>query len=136
LTNFGFLADNIVLHGESLGTAVATELACRRRCAALILESPFTSLSAMANQVVPFFGGVFVHGFDTLSRIKNVQVPKPVIHGEADDIVPLSGGERVFEAAKEPKEFWPVKRAGHNDLLYGAGDEYVQRLRELYWPST
>ena len=52
----GYRAEQIILHGESLGTAVAIDLAFRRPCAALILEAPFTSASDVAGTVVPFLG--------------------------------------------------------------------------------
>ena len=136
LVSSGFSPDMLVLHGESLGTAVATEVASRRRCAALVLESPFASLASMANKVLPFIGGAFVHGFDTVSRIGNVRVPKLIIHGEADEIVPISQGRAVFNAAKQPKTFWPIRQAGHNDLLYAAGEEYARRLQMLYQAAT
>ena len=132
LTASGFAAGRVLLHGESLGTAVATELATKRSCAALILESPFTSLAEMANTSVPLIGGAFIRGFDTRTRIKKLRVPILVIHGDADEIVPMSQGKMVLAAANEPKAFWPVHGAGHNDLLEKAGDEYVARLRQLY----
>ncbi len=127
----GYDASEIVLHGESIGAAIAVELAARVRCAALILEAPFSSLSAMANLVFPFAGAV-VRGFDTLRRIGGIAAPVFVIHGDADEIVPISQGRRVFEAANQPKQFWAVAGAGHNDLLFIAGDRYVTRLREFY----
>ena len=132
LTASGVRGERIILHGESLGSAVAVELATRRSCAALVLESPFTSLADMANTVVPFIGGAFVRGFDTRTRIKNVRVPVLVIHGEADEVVPAAQGKMVFAEANEPKTLWMVQRAGHNDLLEWAGDEYVGQLRRLY----
>jgi uncharacterized protein len=132
LTRRGYASDQIILHGESLGTAVATELASRRKCAALILESPLASLSRMAGQVVPVLGPVLARGFNTESRIGSIHVPLLVIHGDADEIVPFSQGRAVFERANEPKTFWSVARARHNDLLYTAGNEYVPRLRAFY----
>jgi fermentation-respiration switch protein FrsA (DUF1100 family) len=55
-----------------------------------------------------------------------------VIHGDADEVVPFSQRENVFRAANEPKEFWPVSGAHHNDLLDVAIAEYVARLRSFY----
>lgn len=128
LIDSGFPAQKLILHGESIGSAVAVELAARRECAALVLESPFTSLSDIANTVAPLLGGIFIRGFDTLARIRRVQVPVLVIHGDADAAVPISQGNKVFAAANEPKSFWQVHRAGHNALLECAGAEYVDRL--------
>lgn len=132
LRSLGLPGERLILHGESLGTAVATELATRRPCAGLVLESPFTSLADMANTVVPFLGGAFLRGFDTLTRIKSVHVPVLIVQGEADEVVPISQGKRVFASANEPKTFWPVKAAGHNNLLDRVGTEYVTRLKRLY----
>ena len=132
LTRRGYASNQIILHGESLGTAVATELASRRKCAALILESPLASLSRMAGQVVPIVGPVLAHGFNTESRIAKIHVPLLIIHGDADDVVPFSQGRTVFERANQPKTFWGVSHARHNDLLYVAGHEYVPRLRAFY----
>jgi fermentation-respiration switch protein FrsA (DUF1100 family) len=128
----GFGSDRVIIHGESLGAAVATELAARRACAALVLESPFSSLNDMANMLVPFLGGALIRGFDTRTRIERVRCPLLIIHGDADEIIPISQAKTVFAAANEPKTFWPVHRAGHNDILYHAGDEYVARLKRLY----
>ncbi len=132
LLQLGLAPNRIVLHGESLGTAVAAELALRRPCAGLILESPMASLSEMAGTVLPIIGPLFAHGFETRKRIRQVRAPLLVIHGDADEIVPFSQGQSVFSAANQPKEFWRVLGAHHNDLLYVAGDEYTPRLRAFY----
>jgi uncharacterized protein len=129
LTQLGFRPNQIILQGESLGTAVAVYLASRRPCAGLILESPLTSLSNMAGKVLPVVGPLLAHGFNTRSKIGNVHVPLLVIHGDADEIVPFPQGQAVFKAANPPKELWRVPGAHHNDLLYIAGAEYVTRLR-------
>lgn len=132
----GYPPGRIILHGESLGTAVATEVASRRQCAALVLESPFASLSRMAAQVVPLLGPVLAHGFDTERRIADIRVPLLIIHGDADEIVPFSQGREVFRHANQPKMFWQVKGATHNDLLPTAGDDYVKQLRAFYASFT
>jgi fermentation-respiration switch protein FrsA (DUF1100 family) len=134
LTQRGFRPNQIILQGESLGTAVAVELASRRPCAGLILESPLTSLSNMAGAVLPVLGPLLAHGFDTGRKIGQVHAPLLVIHGDADEIVPFSQGQAVFRAANPPKELWRVPGAHHNDLLYIAGDEYVTRLRAFLQP--
>lgn len=129
LAQLGFRPSQIILQGESLGTAVAVELASRRPCAALILESPLASLSNMAGAVLPVIGPLLARGFDTRSKIGQIHAPLLVIHGDADEIVPFSQGQAVFRAANPPKELWRVPGARHNDLLYIAGGEYVTRLR-------
>ena len=71
----GFAADQIILFGESLGSAVAIPLAIERRCAALIVETPFLSIPAMARVHYPFVPSFLVSNrFDNASRIGSVEV--------------------------------------------------------------
>jgi uncharacterized protein len=132
LIELGYSPDRIVIQGESLGTAVAVDLAARRQGAAVILESPLMSAGKVADTVLPFLGSLFIRGFDTYSKISRVHVPVMVIHGDTDEIVPFSQGRNVFLAANEPKQFWAVPSAQHNNLLAVAGPEYVTRLRAFY----
>ncbi|MBV9082794.1 MAG: alpha/beta hydrolase [Acidobacteriaceae bacterium] len=132
LERLGYRPDQILIQGESLGTAVAVELATRNRCRGIVLESPLKSLSAMAAGVVPVFGSLVARGFNTYNKIRHVHAPLLVIHGEADEIVPISQGVAVCDAANEPKQLWRVPGAHHNDLLYVAGSEYIVHLRQFY----
>lgn len=132
LLRLGFGPDRIIVQGESLGTAVAVDLATRRDCAGVVLESPLMSASRIAGTVLPFFGPLLVRGYDTYSKISRVHAPLMVIHGDADEIVPFSQGKAVFDAATGPKQFWAVPNAHHNDLLEVAGDGYVRHLRAFY----
>ncbi len=122
----------IVLHGESLGSAVAVELATRRRAAGLVLETPFTSLRAEAGRVLPVLGPLVVWGFDSKSRIARLHVPLLVIHGDRDITVPYRLGRELYDAAPGPKSFWTVTGADHNDIIDVAGPEFRERLRQFY----
>jgi fermentation-respiration switch protein FrsA (DUF1100 family) len=128
----GYPGNRIILQGESLGTAVAVELASRRPCAGLVLESPLASLSSMAGTILPVVGSLVAHGFNTDKRIGSIHAPLLVIHGDADEIVPFLQGEAVFRSANQPKTFWRIAGAHHNDLLSVAGSEYIARLRTFY----
>jgi len=132
LQELGYPPDRIVLHGESLGTAVAVELASRRPCAGMILEAPFPSAVDVAWRVLPLLGPLVARGFDSKRRIAAFQRPLLVIHGTRDEVIPLEFGRRVYEAAPGPKWFWAVEGAGHNDLLEAAGASYRARLQEFY----
>jgi uncharacterized protein len=132
LLHLGYAAERIIVQGESLGTAIAVDLAMRKQCAGLILESPLMSAGRMAGTVLPFFGPLVIRGYDTYGKIARIHAPLMVIHGEADEIVPFSQGKAVFNAANEPKQFWPVAGAHHNDLLEVAGAAYVTHLRAFY----
>jgi pimeloyl-ACP methyl ester carboxylesterase len=132
LLDKGYRAEQIILHGESLGTAVAIDLARRRPCAALILEAPFTSASDVAGTLVPFIGPLLIRSYNSLPKIPLIQVPKLFIHGDRDETVPLRLGQELFRAAQGSKTFWIIPGAGHNDILETAGAEYRHRLRAFY----
>lgn len=128
----GYGPEQIVLHGESLGTAVAVELASRRPCRGLVLEAPFSSARAVAGRVLPVLGPTLISGFDSARRIRRVHAPVFILHGDRDDIIDIALGRELFAAANEPKTFWEVPGAGHNDLPAAAGLEYGQRLAAFY----
>lgn len=132
LTSQGYSPAQIVLHGESLGSAVAVELATRRSCAGLILECPFTSAAAMAGITVPWLGPLFVRGFNSLRKIVEVHVPLLVIHGDDDPVVPHAMGRELFGAANEPKMFWSIPGARHKTIVQTAGPLYRCRLHQFY----
>ena len=120
----------IVFFGESLGSAVAVEMAVRHGCAALIMESPFLSISAMAKVSFPFLpvGPLLRTKYDTLSKIGKVKAPILIAHGELDEIVPFWQGRRLYEAAPEPKEFYTIRGAHHNDAYLVGGKAYLDAL--------
>lgn len=124
--------DSIVVHGESLGTAVAVRLASRKPPAGVVLEAPFPSARAVAHEILPWVGPLLVSGFETAAEIRNLRRPVLVIHGDRDCTIPHRLGRDVFEAANQPKSFWTVEGAGHNDLVHRAGPLYPRRLREFY----
>jgi len=132
LLRLGYTPDRILVHGESLGTAVAVDLAARLPCRAVILESPPMSVSKMAGSVVPILGPLLVRGFDTYRKIPHVHVPLLIMQGDADEIVPFSHGQAIFERANNPKRFWRIPGGRHNELLATAGREYTIKLREFY----
>lgn len=121
----------VVYFGRSLGAAVATHLALEDPPAALILETPFTSVRAMANAVVPGAGYLFRTRYDTAGRIGRVRAPLFVLHGDADEVVPFEHGRAVFAAAPEPKVFFTIPGAHHNDTYVVGGDAYWRAWEEF-----
>jgi fermentation-respiration switch protein FrsA (DUF1100 family) len=128
----GYTPTQIILHGESLGTAVAAELASRRQSAGVILEAPFTSARAVAGRVLPVIGPLLISGFDTKSRLSKVRVPVFIVHGDADEVIAYEFGQELYLAASEPKRFWTIRGATHNDLHIAGRGEFVARLRDYY----
>ncbi len=136
LRDRGFEPRQIVVHGSSIGTAVAVDLAVRFPAGGVILEAPFTSAPAAAHRMVPYLGPLLVRGFRTDEKIGRLQAPLLIIHGEEDEVVGQDMGRALFEAAPDPKQFWSIPGAGHNDIVEAGGAEYLQRLRAFHESLT
>jgi|UniRef100_A0A7C5AKX7 fermentation-respiration switch protein FrsA (DUF1100 family) len=133
----GLPPTEIILFGRSLGTALATDLAARKPCRALILESPFTNSTDMARLYAPFlFDWRPKVPYDNLGKIGQVRAPVMVIHGSQDEVIPVDMGRRVYEAAPEPKELYIIPGAHHNDTYLVGGKTYVERLKRFVWRFT
>ena len=126
-------SDRIVYFGRSLGAAVAVELALYRNPSGMVIFSPFASLADMGRALYPFSPLRLVAGkrFDSLSRLKQYRGPLLVIHGEKDEIIPISQGRKLYEAANPPRDFHTIAGAYHNDALGDAGPEIWSALRDF-----
>lgn len=127
----GLPAERLIYFGRSLGAAIALETALRRRPAALVLESPFLSVPHMARQIYPFLplSGLLRTRYDSLAKIAGLGAPVLVIVGGADEVVPPDHGRLLFERAPEPKRWYRVPGAGHNDTFIVGGGAYYDALR-------
>ena len=96
---------NIILYGESLGTAVAVDLGSKFPFAGIILESPFTSMVELSKIYYPYLpvNLLLKDRYDSINKISKITFPKLVMHGDKDNIVPFSMGKRMFEKFSEPK---------------------------------
>lgn len=122
----------IILFGESLGGAVAIDLATCVRPRGLIVQSSFTSIPDMAKTIFLFFPRFLVRTkMDSVRKIPNVSCPKLFIHSQQDDVVPYRFGRRLFEAASEPKQFYEVPGASHNETFLVGGEAYLEVLRRF-----
>jgi fermentation-respiration switch protein FrsA (DUF1100 family) len=113
----GVSESRIVCYGESLGGAVSIHLAGRRRCAVVAVVSAFTSIRDLA---AVQFGALSMFApdkYDSKARVGRLTVPFFEAHGDQDTVVPLALGERLFAAAPEPKRFFRVSGAGHDDIV-------------------
>jgi len=119
LRGLGVAPHDIVIYGESLGTAVATRLCLQRAPKALVLEAPFTSVVDVGLLMWPLLPlkYIMVDQYRTIDRIGQVDVPLFIVHGGRDNVIPLNQARRVLHAANEPKTLSVVPRAGHNDLF-------------------
>jgi fermentation-respiration switch protein FrsA (DUF1100 family) len=125
----GVPPERIVLHGESLGCAVAIELALRRPVAGVVAESAFTSIPDMAAEVYPFLPARLLARvrYDNLAKVARLEVPLLLVHSPQDEIVPVAHGRRLFEAAREPRELL-LTEGGHNEGGFMRRAEWRSRV--------
>ena len=122
----------VAVFGRSLGTGPATWLAAREQVGALILEAPFTSVPALAADLYPWLPARWLTrtDFDNRSRIDAIDAPLLILHGTDDEIIPFGHGQRLYEAARQPKDFIRLD-GGHNDAMFTSGPRYRDALDEF-----
>ena len=123
-------AARLVYFGESLGSAVAAELAAEHPATALILRSPFTSMADVGQYHYWWLPvrWLIQDRYSTIDLIGRVRSPLLVIVGERDRIVPAEFSRRLYEAAREPKTILAMPEADHNDDELLAGEEMIESI--------
>ena len=136
LAGQGIKPERWVFYGESLGTAIAVQMAIEQApkgpVGAVVLESPFTSLADAAAEHYPFFPARMLvkDRYDSLAKIDKIKAPLFVFAGENDAIIPPQHGKTLFEAARQPKESHWIAGGGHNNLhQFGVPGEVIDFLR-------
>lgn len=113
----GVKSEQLAIYGLSLGTTVSTDLASRKACRALVLEAPLSSASDMATATLPIIPPqlhwILSNRFESARKIAQVKCPVLVTHGDADNIIPVEQGHKVFAAANEPKKLLILPRGSH-----------------------
>ena len=132
LLSKGFDHSDIILFGRSLGGAVAARIASETPSAALILESSFTSLAAMAARAAPLFPvGLLIRSqYATEKALPLIKAPLLVIHSPEDEMVPFSEGKKLFDLAEEPKQFLEIS-GDHNGGFILSGETYRKGLGDF-----
>ncbi len=120
----------IVYYGDSLGSAVAVQLAAEHRPDAMILRSPFTSLAAVGRHRFPAMpvGWLLRDRFPEVDLIDGIHTPLLVIATRDDEVVPFEESEALFEAANEPKWMVAFDDVGHNDELFVDGAAFLNAI--------
>ena len=123
--------NSIILYGESIGGAVAIDLAHKAKVRALVTEETFTSIRDMAKIAYPFLPYfIFSSRFNCISKIREVECSKLVIHSIDDEIVPFYLGERLFNAAKSPKKFLKI-RGSHNTAFLDSKKQFTEGIKSF-----
>jgi fermentation-respiration switch protein FrsA (DUF1100 family) len=127
ITNLKTAPDRVIIFGRSVGSGPALHLATRRPVAGVILQSPFISAFRVVTRVpvLPF------DKFPNSKEIRRVRDPILIIHGERDSIVPIWHGRKLYDLAADPKQFFAVPRADHNDLDLVAGPSYARAIQSF-----
>lgn len=135
LETAGVYEKDIVLYGESLGSGVATQMSTEFPAVkALILETPFNSTVDVAKWRFFFIpvGLLMKDRYESDQKIGDFTAPVFIMHGTNDKIVPYRYGQRLFEAADQPKFFKTFQGGGHNNLYdLGAAEAVLEFLGEL-----
>lgn len=113
----GVLLNQMILFGESLGSGVATQLALNHSVCAVVLLSPYTSMTDLARYHYPWVWLKPWDRFESLKKISRIKAPLLIIHGTKDDIVPIQQARALYSRANEPKQMYEFQDAGHNDLI-------------------
>lgn len=132
LSNIG--TDNIVFYGTSLGSGVAAQLAAKHPPQLLILDAPFNSVLDMAQTQVPFLPTriLLKDRWQSDEALENLETPLMWIHGTADNIIPLSQGQKLYEAYKGPKSAHIFTGASHiNTWVNGGREDVLTALAKL-----
>ena len=118
LTSQGVAFKCLVLLGESIGSGVVIQIATEIKPGAIILQSPFPSLAAVAKFHYPWapVKWFLKDRFDSIKKIEAVKAPILVLHGEKDHIVPIKFGKAIYQSANQPKAMQIYKDFGHNDI--------------------
>lgn len=122
----------VVVYGHSLGGAVAVQLALDKSVRAVVLENAFTSIMDMGQALYPFLPVRWFcrYRYDNLAKIPRLSVPIIVAHGRQDEVTPFEMGHRLYDVAREPKEFFELS-GGHNEPDWERNPRYREGLARL-----
>ena len=129
LVKEGIPPQKIAVVGESLGTGVAVQLAAQRPVGAVALEAPFTGAVDVAAGIYWYLPVRWVMKDQYLSRdhISDVRVPLLIQHGDADRVIPVDQGRRLFDMANDPKELVILPGQGHDAI--GSPDVWAREVQ-------
>jgi fermentation-respiration switch protein FrsA (DUF1100 family) len=127
----GARPERIVLYGQSLGTAIVSDVASRGVFGAVVLESGFSSASSVAASALPWLPR-WLHflgknRFESARKLTSVRSPILITHGDADLTIPTGEAHTLFASANEPKKLLIFRGAGHN--VFGSlGEQYLTQI--------
>jgi hypothetical protein len=130
----GIAPRTIISFGQSLGTAVAVQLAAEEKVGGVVLEAPFPSASAVARNKFWFLPGIgMVAGsqFDTRSKLRSIAIPIFIVHCTQDPVIPAELAEEVYAEAQSPKSILRVEGYCHEEACLIAPEKYRTSLQDF-----
>lgn len=129
----GIAAGDILIFGRSLGASVAAWLAAQHQPLALIVESSFTSVPDIAQELYPWLPARWLSRLRhaTQDYVQEVRCPVLVVHSCDDEIIPFHHGEAIFASAHEPRTLLAI-RGSHNDAFLRDEQTYIEGLRAFF----
>ena len=129
----GVPPDRIAVFGRSLGGSIAAWLAAEHTPAGLMVESSFVSVPELAAGLYPFLPARLLSRFsyDTAAYLGRRVCPVLVVHSRHDEIIPFEHGQRLFEAAREPRQFLEIL-GSHNDGFLMSGQLYRDGVEAFF----
>jgi uncharacterized protein len=124
---------SVVVYGESLGTAVAADLAHKVEVGGLVFEEGFTSTGDVGQRMFPFLPVRWLvrNKYDTLSKMPRINAPLLIFHSRDDEVFPMRHAQRLLAAANGPKQFVEL-RGGHNDAFLVSERIYRDALEKFF----
>ncbi|MEA5448312.1 alpha/beta fold hydrolase [Leptolyngbya sp. CCNP1308] len=128
--------EHIVIYGESLGGAIALDLAVKHpEAGGLIIQSSFTSMAEAIGhrKILRLFpiDRLLTERFDSLSKIQSLQVPVLFLHGSADSVVPPEMSQQLYEASSEPKQLFLISGADHVRIYQPGEQSYLKAIQRF-----
>jgi len=151
-TFLGPTLGKVGLFGSSMGAAVALQVASiDPRIAAVIAESGFATLRSIFDDYqkrmikLPwhYLRNIVIKRSEHLAHfkanavspadaVKSIHVPLFILHGTADNLIKYTYSQAVYKNANEPREFWLIQGARHDNMAEVGGEEYGRRILEFF----
>lgn len=118
LAHSKFSADSIFVYGKSLGTGVASYIAAKEKCAALILETPFYSIPSLFSKYAPIYptSRMSHFKFPVGEYLEEVTEPVLIFSGTSDKVIPYRNASKLKKVLKHGDEFITIKNGAHNNV--------------------